>query len=122
MVLIEALAGCVDVSNLNRNPFSIFDFLGLFVTSRRALRGHAPRNPRARGHFTALLGRSPQRSRCAARPPPQRAQGATRSGDPLRDSAAASASRTMLSPKIIALEEGWNNEIKAKAIDVLARA
>ena len=25
----------------------------------------------------------------------------------------------MLSPKIIALEEGWNNEIKAKAIDVL---
>jgi len=28
----------------------------------------------------------------------------------------------MLSPKIIALEEGWNNEIKAKAIDVLARA
>ena len=24
----------------------------------------------------------------------------------------------MLSPKIIALEEGWNNEIKAKAIDV----
>ena len=29
---------------------------------------------------------------------------------------------TMLSPKIIALEEGWNNEIKAKAIDVLASA
>lgn len=25
----------------------------------------------------------------------------------------------MLSPKIIALEEGWSNEIKAKAIDVL---
>ena len=36
--------------------------------------------------------------------------------------AAAAAAQIMLSPKIIALEEGWNNEIKAKAIDVLASA
>ena len=50
-----------------------------------------------------------------------RQSAATRSGRRLLRYAAA-APQTMLSPKIIALEEGWNNEIKAKAIDVLASA
>ena len=54
-----------------------------------------------------------RRRAAAAAPEPPRRPSARRRHAP----AAA-----MLSPKIIALEEGWNNEIKAKAIDVLASA
>ena len=72
---------------------------------------HAARRRRATATAPPHHAPSPRRRR------PKAPKRATRSKTRRRANAS-----TMLSPKIIALEEGWNNEIKAKAIDVLASA
>ena len=74
----------------------------------------ARRTPRA-----AAAPEPPRRH--AARPVRRAPPLSVEARDPVKTHHNKSAA-TMLSPKIIALEEGWNNEIKAKAIDVLARA